>query len=65
VAKVLFDTFCKSKIELTAAGTVSDLHRIPFYLHYENNANTKIKAKVDIILKNENFFKNYLLKNSD
>ena len=42
MAKVLFNTF---KLELTAAGTVPEFDRIPFYLNKDDCFDTKINCK--------------------
>lgn len=61
VAKVLFDTFPLSpslqgenEVEITAAGTVPDLHRIPFYRNFEKNPIPKSIAKIQsFFIKND------------
>lgn len=43
-------------MELTAAGTVSDLHRIPFYSYFQiKNMNTIIECKGSIFLQKSNW----------
>jgi len=49
--------FLLGKMELTAAGTVPDLHRIPFLSTLrKSNIDTKSEAKVDVFFECAKFF---------